>query len=197
MLLTLIEKADFLVDEALNALMAVLPDKDTLLLTVDSILSALGIQETAGIEKIFHHLTHSDDKKPTKDTSKYNAEVISNAEKRSKLVTILWEYVEEPEAEERLYQKQQAMFGTFNILQSVASTIQPDKEGHLWDELKESIDVFKSPDRAHLKKLLTEYKDVLVGRSDLMKRNNALRKQNAEFRLMLKNYLEGKNDDIQ
>ena len=83
------------------------------------------------------------------------------------------------------------MFGTFNILQSVAATIQPDKEGHLWDELKESIEVFKSPDRAHLKKLLTEYKDVLLARSDLMKRNNLLRNQNSEFKTMLKDYLEG------
>jgi hypothetical protein len=28
----------------------------------------------------------------------------------------------------------------------------------LWDELKESIEEFKSPDRANLKQLLTEYK---------------------------------------
>ena len=57
MLLTLIEKADFLVEEDLNALMAVLPDKDKLLLKVDSILGALGVQEESDIEKIFHHLT--------------------------------------------------------------------------------------------------------------------------------------------
>ncbi len=28
----------------------------------------------------------------------------------------------------------------------------------MWDELKESIEEFKSPDRANLKQLLTEYK---------------------------------------
>jgi hypothetical protein len=32
------------------------------------------------------------------------------------------------------------------------------REGVLWDELKESIEEFKSPDRANLKQLLTEYK---------------------------------------
>ena len=56
MLLSLIEKADFLVEDDLNALMEVLPDKDKLLLKVDSILSALGVKEEKDIEKIFHHL---------------------------------------------------------------------------------------------------------------------------------------------
>ena len=32
------------------------------------------------------------------------------------------------------------------------------REGVLWDELKESIQVFKSPDRTNLKQLLTDYK---------------------------------------
>jgi hypothetical protein len=32
------------------------------------------------------------------------------------------------------------------------------REGLLWDELKEAIQVFKSPDRANLRQLLTEYK---------------------------------------
>ena len=57
MLLTLIEKADFLVEDDLNALMAVLPDKDKLLLKVDSILGALGVKEESDIEKIFDNLT--------------------------------------------------------------------------------------------------------------------------------------------
>ena len=56
MLLSLIEKADFLVEDDLNALMEVLPDKDKLLLKVDSILSALGVNEEKDIEKIFNHL---------------------------------------------------------------------------------------------------------------------------------------------
>ena len=36
-------------------------------------------------------------------------------------------YVEEPEADARSQQKRQALFGTFDVLKTVASTIQPDK----------------------------------------------------------------------
>ena len=75
-------------------------------------------------------------------------------------------------------------------MKTVTGSIQPDKGGALWDELREAIEEFKSPDRAHLKKLLTEYKDILLARSDLMKRNNALRTQNSQLRGLLKDYLE-------
>lgn len=192
MLLTLIEKANFLVDEDLDALMAVLPDKDKLLLTVDSILGALGIQDTDGIDNIFHHLTiGGKNQEHFEELSAEKEKVFGNAEKRSKLLKALREYVEEPEKEEKMHQKQQAMFGTLSILQSVAGAIKPDREGHLWDELKESIEIFKSPDRVHLKNLLTEYKDVLLARSDLIKRNNQIRAQNTELRTLLKDYLQG------
>ena len=103
---------------------------------------------------------------------------------------IIREYVEEPESSERSNQKRRALFGTFDVMKTVTGSIQPDKEGHLWDELREGIEEFKSPDRAHLKKLLTEYKDILLARSDLMKRNNGLRTQNSELRELLKDYLE-------
>ena len=167
-----------------------------LLLTVDSILGTLRIDDTEGMNKIFHHLSSKSDghQRAEGGTTNTKDQILSSAEKRSKLLKVLREYVEEPEKEERSFQKQQAMFGTFNILQSVTSTIQPDREGHLWDELRESIEVFKSPDRVQLKKLLTQYKDILVARSDLMKRNNALRKQNSDLRMMLKDYMEDMNE---
>ena len=191
MLLTLIEKADFLVEEDLNALMGVLPDKDKLLLKVDSILGALGVREEKDIEKIFHHLTLNVEVIQPSNESEVDAkDIVTIEEKRSKILKVIREYVEEPEATERSQQKRKALFGTFDILKSVTSSIQPDKEGHLWDELREAIKEFESPDRAHLKKLLTEYKDILLARADLMKRNNALRTQNADLRLLLKDYLE-------
>ena len=86
MLLTLIEKADFLVEEDLNALMGVLPDKDKLLLKVDSILGALGVQEEADIEKIFHHLTTNADASGAGQGSE--GEMLSSAEKRSKILKV-------------------------------------------------------------------------------------------------------------
>ena len=86
MLLTLIEKADFLVEEDLNALMGVLPDKDKLLLKVDSILGALGVQEEADIEKIFHHLTTNADASAAGQGSE--GEMLSSAEKRSKILKV-------------------------------------------------------------------------------------------------------------
>lgn len=123
MLLTLIEKADFLVEEDLNSLMAILPDKDKLLLKVDSILGALGVKEEKDIEKIFHHLAVNAEDSPgmTEDTT------LSLAEKRSRILKVVRGYVEEPEADARSKQKRKALFGTFDVLKSVAGTIKPDK----------------------------------------------------------------------
>ena len=195
MLLTLIEKADFLVEDDLNDLMAVLPDKDKLLLKVDSILGALGVKEERDIEKIFHHLTKNSDNNTaavgnTEASVDINKEIITTAEKRSKILKILREYVEEPEAADRTHETRKAVFGTLDIFKSVTGSIQPDKEGHLWDELKEAIEEFKSPDRVHLKNLLSEYKDVLLARADLLKRNDDLRQENAQMRHLLRNYLD-------
>ena len=68
------------------------------------------------------------------------------------------------------------------------------------------MEYFKTPDRLHLKKLLTEYKDVLLSRANLMQRNQDLRYQetrlkniyffrlqNADLRMLLSNYLENQN----
>ena len=56
-LLTLIEKADFLVEDNLNTMMAALPHNDELLLKVDAILGSLGVEEEKDIDKMFDHLT--------------------------------------------------------------------------------------------------------------------------------------------
>ena len=93
-------------------------------------------------------------------------------------------------------QKSKTVLGTFDAIKALTGRIQPDKEGHLWDELKESIKEFKSPDRIQLKKLLTEYKDILLARSDLMKRNEELRTQNSQLKQLLKNYLKEIKEDF-
>ena len=196
MLLTLIEKADFLVEDDLNALMAVLPDKDKLLLKVDSILGALGVKEERDIEKIFRHLTkNSDNGHGIQGNGEIdiNKEIITAAEKRSKILKILREYVEEPDAADKTQETRKAVFGTLDIFKTVSGTIKPDKEGQLWDELRESIELFKSPDRVHLRNLLSEYKDILLSRADLMKRNEDLRSQNNQMRHLLRNYLDQQN----
>ena len=56
-LLTLIEKADFLVEDDLNTMMAALPHNDELLLKFDAILGSLGVEEEKDIDKMFIHLT--------------------------------------------------------------------------------------------------------------------------------------------
>ena len=194
MLLTLIEKADFLVEDDLNALMAVLPDKDKLLLKVDSILGALGVKEERDIEKIFHHLTKNTDNGINGNIEvDINKEIITAAEKRSKILKILREYVEEPDTADKTQETRKAVFGTLDIFKTVSGTIKPDKDGQLWDELKEAIELFKSPDRLHLKNLLSEYKDILLSRADLMKRNEDLRSQNNQMRHLLRNYLDQQN----
>lgn len=57
------------------------------------------------------------------------------------MLNALRQFVEAETADESNYQKQQAVFGTFNIFATVASTIQPDREGQLWEELKQTIQV--------------------------------------------------------
>ena len=118
------------------------------------------------------------------------AAVTSAAEKRSRILKILREYVEEPDAAEAAEDKRQALYGAFDLMKSVGSVIQPDKEGQLWEELREAVKEFRSPDRVHLRKLLTEYKDILLARADLMKRNQELRTQNTQLRQYLKHYLD-------
>ena len=97
--------------------------------------------------------------------------------------------MEEDEADEKMFEKQQAMFGTFNIFRSVASTIQPDREGQMWEDLREAAGAFNTPDRQNLKKLLTEYKDILIARSELMKKNQKLRNENLHLRKLLKSVM--------
>ncbi|XP_023333200.1 uncharacterized protein LOC111705006 [Eurytemora carolleeae] len=187
MLLSLIEKADFLVEDDLNALMEVLPDKDKLLLKVDSILSALGVNEEKDIEKIFNHLKISDTEE---ELAGLDADdTLSVAEKRSKILKIVRGYMEEPETTQRTEQNRQALFSGFNIMKKMTGAIKPDKEGYLWDELKESIEMFKTPDKTNLKHLLTKYKDLLLVRADLMGRNEKLKTQNNELKTLLKNVL--------
>ena len=51
--------------------------------------------------------------------------------------------------------------------------------------MRESVREFSSPDRVHLKTLLTRYKDILVARASLIHRNAELKRQNAEMRKFL------------
>lgn len=64
------------------------------------------------------------------------------------------------------------------------------QEGVLWDELREAVAVYSSQDRRELGRLLRQYKDVLVARAEMGKRNAALRSQIAEMRLLLKNVIQ-------
>ena len=103
------------------------------------------------------------------------------------LLKVLREFAEEAGREEQTRRKQQAMVGTLSLFQSVAGTIQPDREGQLWDEVRAAVAVYSSRDRVQLRGLLTQYKDVLVARAELMKRNETLRQKNAEMRRLLSN----------
>ena len=49
MLMTLIEKGDFLMEEDLSTLMSVLPQDDKMLLKVDTVLGALGVSSKEDI----------------------------------------------------------------------------------------------------------------------------------------------------
>ena len=80
-LFTLIDKADFLVEEDLNEMMNLLPNKEKLLVKVDSILTNLGIKEASDLENIVKHLT----KIGHKEGEKVDFE--SNSEKRSQVNT--------------------------------------------------------------------------------------------------------------
>ena len=143
------------------------------------------------MEKIFTHLTkNSDTGDGGENAADISTEIVTTAEKRSKILKILREYVEEPESAVKNQETRKAVYSTFDILKSVTGSIKPDKEGQMWDELKEAIEDFKSPDRAHLKTLLAEYEDILLARADLMKRNRTLKSENTQLKQLLKNYLE-------
>ena len=145
LLMTLIERADFLVEEDLNALMEVLPDKDRLLLKLDSILTALGVSGEEDIEKIFHHLAASDQSASVREEEELDGggEVLGLAEKRSQILKIVRGYVEEPQSSERSQGQRMAIVTPFSIMKQMTAAIQPDKEGHIWDKMKDSIQVKK------------------------------------------------------
>ena len=57
----------------------------------------------------------------------------------------------------------------------MAATIQPDRKGQLWDEVRAALGEYVSQDRAQLRGLLTRYKDILVARAELLKRSSGLK----------------------
>ena len=77
-MLILIDKADFLVDEDLNAMMELLPNQDKLLVKVDNILDSLKVQRPEDLERMVEHLKNLEDKEGRNDS-------VYNAEKRSKV----------------------------------------------------------------------------------------------------------------
>lgn len=56
-LFTLIDKADFLMEDDLNDMMMLLPNKEKLLVKVASILDNLGVKSASDLERIVEHLT--------------------------------------------------------------------------------------------------------------------------------------------
>ena len=83
-LFTLIDKADFLVEDDLNDMMVHLPNKEKLLVKVASILDTLGVKEASDLERIVKHLTaigHKEGKE---------ANFESTAEKRSQVKTFFF-----------------------------------------------------------------------------------------------------------
>ena len=209
MLLTLIEKAvrtahclllhtvcctiyalqDFLVDKDLVALVSCLSDRERLLVKLDSILGSLGVQTGDELTKFVTQMAGAGQGAGRGAGQGAGQGVVLRAEQRSKLMKALRQYVEEPARDEQMFRKHQAVLGTFSILQSVAGSIQPDREGQLWEELREWITVFRSPDRLHLKQLLTKYKDVLLARAHLIKRNSELREQNLQLSTLLQDQI--------
>ena len=77
-MLILIDKADFLVDDNLNAMMELLPNQDKLLVKVDNILDSLKVQRPEDLERMVEHLKNLEDKEGRNDS-------VYNAEKRSKV----------------------------------------------------------------------------------------------------------------
>ena len=78
-LFTLIDKADFLMEDDLNDMMVLLPNKEKLLVKVASILDNLGVKSASDLERIVEHLTAIGLKEGEQDNFE------STAEKRSRV----------------------------------------------------------------------------------------------------------------
>ena len=203
-LTALVEKADFLVEETVTGMMAEMTNEEKMLLKFDSILASLGINDETEVEDIFRHLSL---RGPHEMDGEDNAAV--EAEKRSKVLSLLRSYVEEkrgvgkdiPKESARkmpLKRTKEGRRGALcsSMVSQEGRTRMGDltTESALWLDVRRRIATFRSPDKVHLRKLLTNYKDVLLARSDIMKRNDFLRNQNKELRFLLKNYLDGEEE---
>ena len=86
MMLTLIDKADFLVDEDLNILMKSLPNKEQLLIKVDSILNSLKVQRSDDLGNIVEKLSEVEETENGKESDSSSDVVsFSTAKKRSEV----------------------------------------------------------------------------------------------------------------
>ena len=83
-LFTLIDKADFLVEDDLNDMMLHLPNKEKLLVKVASILDNLGVKKASDLERIVEHLTTIGQKEGEQ------ANFESTAEKRSQVRSLFF-----------------------------------------------------------------------------------------------------------
>ena len=90
MMLTLIDKADFLVDEDLNILMKSLPNKEQLLIKVDSILNSLKVQRSDDLGNIVEKLSEVEETDNGKELDSSSDVVsFSTAKKRSEVKLFL------------------------------------------------------------------------------------------------------------
>ena len=80
-MLTLIDKADFLIDDDINQLMEALPSRDKLLIKVDGILNGLRVDKAKDLHRIVTTLTHLEDGQEDEDKTN----ILSLAEKRSQV----------------------------------------------------------------------------------------------------------------
>lgn len=85
-MLTLIDKADFLIDDDINQLMEALPSKDKLLVKVDGILNSLRVDKAKDLHRIVSHLSYlGDDNGNGQETEEDQGNLLSLAEKRSQV----------------------------------------------------------------------------------------------------------------
>lgn len=178
----LAEEGDFLFEEKLSTLLSSLEPSHSTLIKLDAIFSALGIQTADDITLL---------------TEELNRKIGDNPEENiNKIVPALKDYIRGHTKTDDMSAK---ILGSRS---SKASALTGQEwaalEPKYWAEMQEVISTRKLRIWDALDQALPQYNDVLKERRQLIVETDNLKKQNAELRMLLQQYLSSKvNKELQ
>ena len=204
MLSTLVHEANFLVEDNLNLLVDDIPEDERKLFKLDSILTAIGL---TGELEVMEILRKHDEANISRRESDQSMEAL-----RDSIMKVIRTHIEQnrmpgegagltTDRSSRLSRKKTlASAGpsasrSLIIVPGLTDTQrdlliddedEDDESSSEWSTLKERISVFSSGYRLHLLEALKKYHQTLVERSELLSKNQTLRKHNDELAMLLR-----------